>query len=213
MKRLATFSVFASLMLLTACPQATPPVTPEPPVTPPPDPTTFPVTDVSGTLPGWSGGEAYLTMVSGFSVGSNEPEVILGPPTYGTTLSAEGSFAVALGVPTASELAALTCGAETYPIGLLTDAVVSSVPEPTQAEEFLTSYTLGPSDSLVTNAAWVYSAEALELDATCTLPGSSIPVTVKLKLVPGWNQAVLTYGEGARLESGPVPESFVWSQF
>ena len=215
MKRLGGPFIFVSLMFLTACPQTSTP-TPQKPVTPPADPTVFPVSEISGTFSDWTGGEAYITLTSGFSVGSggngNEPEVILGPPTYGTTLSANGNFTVSLGVPAASDLVPLTCGAETYPLGLLTDAVVSSVPEPKQAEEFLTSYTLGPSDSLTTNAVWVYSAKALELDTTCTLPGSS-PATVKLKLVPGWNQALLTYGEEARLESAPVPTSFVWSEF
>ena len=215
MKRFGVPFIFASLMLLTACPQTSTP-TPQKPVTPPADPTVFPVSEISGTLPNWSGGKAYLTMTSGYSVGSggegNGPDVMLGPPTYNTALSAEGSFTVPLGVPAASELAALTCGAKTYSLGLLTDAVVSSVPQPTQAEEFLAAYNLGPSDNLVTNAVWVYSAEALELDTTCTLPGSS-PAAVKLKLVPGWNQALLTYGEEARLESAPVPTSFVWSEF
>ena len=181
----------ASLMFLTACPQTSTP-TPQKPVTPPTDPTVFPVSEVSGTLPNWTAGEAYVTLASGLSVGSTEPEVMLGSPTYGTTLSAEGNFTVSLGVPAASDLLTLTCGAKTYQLGLLTDAVVSSVPEPTQAEEFLAAYNLGPSDNLVTNAVWVYSAEAFELDTTCTLPGSS-SATVKLKLIPGWNQTLLTY--------------------
>ena len=86
------------------------------------------------------------------------------------------------------------------------------MPEPTQQAEFLGGYTLGPVDSQVTDAVWVYSAEVLELGATCTLPGSS-PAMVKLNLEPGWNQALITYGEGARLESGAVPATFVWSEF
>lgn len=216
MKQSARFvglSVLAAF--LVACPQTAPPVAPEP-EPPPPNPTTFPVTEVSGTLPNWTGGDAYLTLVSGYSVSSGgeegAPEVVLGPPTYGAALSAAGTFTVQLGTPATADLTTLTCGAETYLLGLLTGAVTSSVPEPTQGEEFLGGYTLGPADSQVTDAVWVYSAEALDLDASCTLPGSSL-VAVTLNLEPGWNQALITYGPEVRLESGAVPTSFVWSEF
>lgn len=202
-------------LFLTACPQATtPPVTPEPqpPITP--DPTTFPVTAVYGTIPNWSGGEAYLTLAAGYSASSTPEgeEVTLVPPLYQAPLSATGAFTVPLEVPTAAELVTLICGADTYQVGVLGDAVASSTPEPALADEFLGFYTLGPSDSQITNAAWVYSARTQTIDASCTLLGSS-PAAVKLKLVPGWNQAVLTQGEPVRLESGAIPASFVWSQF
>lgn len=214
MKRSAFITVLAVLtFVLTACPQTvTPP--PQPPVTPNPDPTTFPVMAVSGTIPNWSGGEAYLTLAAGVGVSSTPEgeEVVIAPPVYQTALSATGAFTVQLAAPAAAELIALTCGTETYTLGLLTGAVVSSVPEPTQADEFLGAYTLGPPDSLVTDAVWVYSAEAHEIDASCTLPSSS-PAATKLNLVPGWNQAILTGGKGARLESGAIPTSFIWSEF
>lgn len=208
MNRSVSLVVLALLtFLLTACPQAT-----TPPVVP--GPVTFPVTEVSGTLINWSGGEAYLTLAAGYGASSTpeSEEVTLVPPVYQARLSAAGTFTVPLGVPAAAELVTLACGANSYPLGLLAGAVVSSTPQPTPSDELLGFYTLGPSDSMTTNAAWVYSAEARTVDASCTLLGSS-PAAVKLTLLPGWNQAVLMQGEPVRLESGAVPASSVWSQF
>jgi hypothetical protein len=119
---------------------------------------------------------------------------------------------VPLGIPDASVLTSLTCDGETYPLGFLALAVVSSVSQPTQSEEVLGIYTLGPPDAAPRDAVWLYSERALELDTTCTLPGSS-PAVVKLDLASDWNQAVLIYAEQARLESAPVPETYIWSQF
>ena len=200
--------------LLTACPRATPPVVPEPQLPATPDPVTFPVTAVSGTIPNWTAGEAYLTLAAGYSESSTPEgeEVTLVPPLDQAPLSATGAFTVPLEVPATAELVTLICGADPYQVGVLGGAVVSSTPEPTRIDEVLGFYTLGPGDSLVTNAAWVYSAEAQTIDASCTLLGSN-PAAVKLTLVPGWNQAILTQGELVRLESGAVPASFVWSEF
>ena len=203
------------MLVLTACPQATtPPVTPEPQPPVSPDPTTFPVTAVTGTLLNWTGGEAYLTLAAGYAANSTPEaeEVTLVPPVYQTRLSAAGAFTVPLGVPAAAELVTLACGADSYQVGLLAGAVVSSTPQPTPSDELLGFYTLGPSDSMATDAWWVYSETALELDASCTLPGSTMAAT-ELNLVPGWNQVIVTYGEEAKIESGAVPTSFVWSQF
>ncbi len=214
MKRFVSLVVPTTLMLfLTACPQAvTQP--PEQPVTPTPNPTTFPVTAVSGTIPDWTGPAAYLTLALNYEASApigGEEEISLAPPLYTSTLSATGAFAVPLGVPAVSELVALTCEGTAYPLGLLSTAVVSSTPQPAQLAEVLGVYDLGPPTS-VQNAAWFYSETALELNATCTLPNSG-PAATKLNLVPGWNQVIVTYGEGARLESGAIPASFVWSQF
>ena len=127
-----------------------------------------------------------MTLASGLSVGSTEPEVMLGSPTYGTTLSAEGNFTVSLGVPAASDLLTVTCGAKTYQtLRLLTDAVsVRAVPEPTQAEEFLAAYNLGPSDNLVTNAVWVYEYRGFRARHHLQLYQGGSSATVKLTLGP-----------------------------
>ena len=212
MKRPGTLAIFASLLLLTACPQTS---TPTPPVTPPADPTVFPVSEISGSLPNWTAGEAFVTVASGYGSTSDPTgeKIDILPPTFQATVSAAGAFTVPLQKPDDAALMPLTCGSEVYRLGYLTLAVVSSAPQPAQGSEVLGIYMLSPTDPLAQDAVWVYSATDLELDTTCTLPGSNIPATVKLKLVTGWNQALLTYGEGARLESGPVPESFVWSQF
>ena len=112
MKRSMPLIVLATLTLfLTACPQTvTPP--PQPPVTPNPDPTTFPVTAVTGTLLNWTGGEAYLTLAAGYAANSTPEaeEVTLVPPVYQTRLSAAGAFTVPLGVPAAAELVTLHLG-------------------------------------------------------------------------------------------------------
>lgn len=208
MKQPVPLFVLAALALfLTAYPAAQPPVT---------DPTTFPVSEVSGTLANWTSGEAYLTLTGGFSDSSTgDPKtdgVQLGAPAYETTLSPDGSFRVPLDAPDASVLTPLTCDGETYPLSFLALAVVSSVPQPTQYEEVLGIYTLGPSDAAPRDAVWLYSERALELNATCTLAGSS-PAVVKLDLASGWNQAILIYDEQARLESALVPETYIWTQF
>ena len=95
MKRFGVPFVFASLMFLTACPQTSTP-TPREPVIPPVDPTVFPVSEISGTLPNWTAGEAYVTTSVGlFRSSSTEPEdeIGIGPPTFqSTTLSANGNF-------------------------------------------------------------------------------------------------------------------------
>ena len=58
MTKLVLFSSLAvSVFLLTACPQTD---------TPPVDPTVFPVSEISGTLPNWTAGEAYVTAASGY---------------------------------------------------------------------------------------------------------------------------------------------------
>lgn len=211
MTRFATSIVVAVLTLfLTACPQ-----TVTPPVTPPPDPTTFPVSEISGAIPNWTAGEAYVTLASGYSETFTEDgeEIVIVPPAYQTTLSAIGNFTVLLEKPEASELLLLTCGGETYPLGFVSLAVASSTPQPAQSSEVFGIYTLGPPDNAAQDAVWLYSERALELNAACSLADDSSPVAAKLKLVPGWNQAVLTFGEPARLESAPIPETFIWSQF
>jgi len=101
----------------------------------------------------------------------------------------------------------------TYPVGFLALAVVSTTPQPAQPEELLGAYTLGPPDNAAQNAVWLYSEEPLELDASCTLAGGSDVAEVDLNLAPGWNEAILTLGERARLESASIPQSFVWSEF
>ena len=213
MKRFGVPFVFASLMFLTACPQTSTP-TPREPVTPPVDPTVFPVSEISGTLPNWTAGEAYVTTASGYFESSTDAggEIGISPPTFQSTVSATGAFTVPLQKPADSALVPLVCGSKTYSLGFLALAVVSSTPQPTQPSEVFGTYTLGPIDSPTRDAVWFYSASDLELNTTCTLFGSS-PAAVKLNLVPGWNQAILTYGEEARLESAPVPTSFIWSKF
>ena len=212
MKQLKPYLAIATLIsFLTACPQTVTP--PEPPVTPTPDPTTFPVTEISGTIPNWTVGEAYVTLVSGYSAGlmGDVEKIDIVPPAYQTTPSAAGAFTVQLGEPEASERLPLTCGGEPYPLGFLALAVVSNTPQPAQLSEVFGIYTLGPPDSIGQDAVWLYSEEALELDAACNLLGSE--AAAKLKLVPGWNQAVLTFSTPVQLESAPVPESFIWSQY
>ncbi len=213
MNRTASLIVPALLtFLLTACPQATPPVVPEPPVTP--DPVTFPVTEISGTIPNWTAGEAFIALTSGYGATSTPEgveDVTLYPPIYQTTLSAEGAFTVSLGMPAASERTTLTCGGQAYSLGSVGSAIVSTTPRPTQLGEFVAAYTLGPLDNQARNAAWLYSENALELDTVCAVLGRS--VSVKLTLEPGWNQVVATDGTLPRIESGVVPTSFVWSEF
>ncbi len=215
LQRIKRFSfLFAPLALfLTACPQTSTP-TPQPPVTPPADPTVFPVSEISGSIPNWTAGEAYATVASGYSESSTDAgdEIDISPPTFQGTLSTNGTFVVPLQKPEDAALVPLVCDGETYQLGFISLMVVSSTPQPAQGSEVLGVYTLGPTDSPIQNTVWLYSASDLELNTTCTLPGSS-PVATKLKLVPGWNQAVLTLNPDARLESGSVPKSFVWSQF
>ncbi len=123
------------------------PTAPQEPSEPDPGPT-FPVSEISGTLLGWTSGEAFLTLTGGYSDSfTGDPEtdgVDLGAPTYETTLASDGSFSVTLSAPDASELIPLTCNGVEYPIGFLALAVASSVPQPTQSEEVFGVYTLGP---------------------------------------------------------------------
>jgi hypothetical protein len=211
MQKGVSFVLVAFLsLLLSACPASEPPITGEPPEE---EPAEF---EVSGTLVGWTEGEAYITLTGGYASSSGDPEtdgVQLSEPTYGSTLSSDGSFSVTLTEPNQAELLQLTCEDGVHPIGFLLLGVVSSVPEPTENEEVLgdSPYTLGPPNSLVENAAWLYSEEALELDGACSLDGSV--AEVDLDLAPGWNTAILTVGSQVRLESSEIPETFVWSQF
>ncbi|ADI13681.1 hypothetical protein [Truepera radiovictrix] len=208
-------------LLLTACPAAQPPVDPapdEPPIT---VPDTFPVTEVAGTLLNWTNGEAFVTLTGGYSetfIGDPEFDgVELSEPTYRGTLAADGSFSVPLSPPDAYiedpfPFTLICENGESYTFGVLLLAVASSVPGPAQSDEVFGIYTLGLPDSLLQDAVWLYTEEALELDTACVLPGSLAPAAVALNLVSGWNQAILTLGETARLESGAVPGTFVWSE-
>lgn len=193
-------------ILLSACPAAQPPPTEEPTEL-----------EVSGTLVGWTGSEAFIILtgsVSGSSTGDPETDgVQLGEPFYGSTVSSDGSFQVTLTEPDPAKLTQLTCGNDIHAIGFLELGVVSSVSEPTQNEDVLGVYTLGPPDSMVQDAVWLYSEEALEVEGRCSLSGGSVLDEVILNLAPGWNEAILTLGPQVQLESSPVPESFVWSEF
>lgn len=105
----------------------------------------------------------------------------------------------------------LTCDNQAYSLGSVGFAIVSTTPQPTQLGEFVAAYTLGPSGDQARNAAWLYSEDALELDTVCTVLGRT--ASVRLELLPGWNQVVATDGTLPRIESGPVPDAFVWSEF
>lgn len=205
----------ALILLLTACrytPTGSAPEQPPPPP-PAPAPTTFPVTEVSGVIPNWIGGAATLTLAGGLnsSFDGTAETVALVPPAYPTTLSAQGTFTVPLAAPSASERMVLDCGGQDVALGLVFTAVVSTAPRPAQPDEVRGVFTLRSPANSLEQALWLYSDEALALDATCTPPDAGA-VAARLELVPGWNLAVLTGGESARLESRAVPASFRFSE-
>ena len=205
----------ALTLLLTACRYTPTPSAPEQPPTPPPNPapTMFPVTEVSGVIPNWTGGAATLTLAGGlesdFEGGAET--VALAPPAYAATLSAQGSFTVPLATPRASERDVLACDGAEVELAVLAVAVVSTGPEPARPEQVRGVFTLRPPADSSRRAVWLYSDGARRLDATCSPPDAS-PVATKLDLVPGWNQAVLTGGETPRLESRAVPAAFVFAE-
>ncbi len=147
-------------LFLTACPESA-----LPPVTPPADPTVFPVSEISGVIPNWTAGEAFVTAASGYGSSSDgsEETIDVTPPTFQGTLSETGAFTIPLQEPAESELFPLTCDAETYALGFVTLAVVSSTPQPTQPDEVLDVYTLGPIDSATQDAVWLCSGGELDL--------------------------------------------------
>lgn len=202
----------ALLFVLTACRYAPAPSAPEGP--PAPEPTTFPVTEVSGTLPGWQGGARALTLAAGLDsdFDGRAETVTLVPPTLTTTLSAQGTFTVPLGTVSASERAVLACGDQDVALGVVFTAVVSTVPRPARPEEVLGVFVLRSPVNPAQQAVWLYADEALALDARCVPPDAGT-LEAELDLVPGWNQAVLTGGEQPRLESRAVPASFAFAEF
>lgn len=205
----------ALTLLLTACRYTPAPSAPEQPPAPPPNPspTTFPVTEVSGTIPNWTGGAATLTLAGGLEsdFAGGAETVTLAPPAYAAPLSPQGSFTVPLGTPGASERDVLACDGAEVELAALAVAVVSSGPEPVRPEQVRGVFTLRPPTDPSRRAVWLYSDVARRLDATCSPPDAS-PVAAKLDLVPGWNQAVLTGGETPRLESRAVPAAFVFTE-
>ena len=111
----------------------------------------------------------------------------------------------------ASERVVLDCGDRDVALGLVFTAVVSAEPEPSRPEQVRGVFTLRSPTNTLEQALWLYSDEALTLDATCSPPDAGA-VAAKLELVPGWNQAVLTGGEAPRLESRAVPAAFRFAE-
>ena len=205
--------LFVSLAVgVAGCRQTAPPIG-EPPVAPP-------KTEISGTLTGWAGGAAFVTMagrlsvtVVGGSEGSGLEDLNLYPPLYqGTiTISSAGTFSVELSEPAPATLAPLGCTADDPNVVSVSFAVASNAATPPTGDEALGIYVNADSKRLARQGLWLYSAAAYEAKATCTAQAQMALTSIDVALKKGWNQVVGTSSDaGIILTSQPIPESFVW---
>ncbi len=201
-------SVLGLVLLLGACEQAPIEALPDTPLD------TFPVSEVSGTLTGWDNGEAFFMLSPMFS--EQYPELQPTQPVYKTTVAADGNFRLVLPEPAASDLAPLGCTASEPTTLLLVDALAASVENPSDVTtDVLGRYALIPASASSSRAAWLYAAEAYEVDATCRPDNNHNLRAIDLALEPGWNQVLLSYPDdgsegGGLLESSAVPDAFTW---
>lgn len=205
--------------VLAGCKQPEPPPPPPPPpVEKPPPPSTFPVTEVSGTLAGWSEGEAFVTLTGGYSsTSTDDPDVEgleLVPPLYPGSVAADGTFLVELSAPDPATLIPLGCNASDPNIAGLTFAVASSVVTPTTTDEVFGLYSKGDPAASGKQNIYLYVAEAFQAIATCTQTMETNLSNIDLTLAPGWNQVTLEYTDvgNAILTTEPVSDTQNWSE-
>lgn len=212
-----TLLLLACAAVLAGCKQPEPPP-PPPPVEEPPPPTTFPATEVSGTLTGWSEGEAFVTLTGGYSsTSTDDPDIDgleLAPPLYPGLVAADGTFRVELSAPDPTALTPLGCDASDPNIAGLIFAVASSVATPTSTAEVFGLYSKGDPETSGKQNIYLYVAEAFQAKATCTRTVETNLSSIDLTLVPGWNQVILEYTDvgNAILTSGTVPDTQSWSE-
>ncbi len=192
----------------------------EPVVTKPPEqlPGTFPVTEISGMLTGWSAGEAFITLVAGYSasVGSNPDSdtLELAPPLYKSNVSTGGAFRIELSAPDESTFIPLGCTAADPKAAFLISIVASAVTTPTTSAEVVGFYNLGDPQGSGKRGAWIYVTDAYKSKATCVVGSQTGLSAVDITLAPGWNQVITSFTEsGTVLTSGAIPDSFVWSEY